>query len=300
MSDYLFSVFNNFGMNTNFNNSQVKESCRPVVKYDNKITPAIRVGSKACDTKIESFSTPWGVTVDYKSEYIYVTEQRNNRVHVFDSEGMLLYQFGMGEMKSPIGIAISQERIFITQYDNSYLLVYNIDGVLICKTCLTVGENTLRAQLRGIAVNQYNGDIYVCNIFQNKIHILSDVYRFKNHFGSGIAKNPVDLQIIENHIVVLSTIDPHLYTFDFDFNPIHNLIPDISYTHLKSPNGFFIDGNCNFIFSNFKKRNVVVIGKNGTLLHELSQDIDSPVGVTVDSRGRILVVTHSSLKLCIF
>ena len=288
-------------MNINSNISlKVKESCHPVVKYDNNIVPAIIEGGKVDDAERISFLYPWGVTVDYKSGNIYVTEQRNNRVDVFDSEGKFLYKFGIGEMISTIGIAIFHEIIFITQYDNSYLLVYDIDGELICKSSLTVGKNTLRGQLRGITVNQHNGDIYICNISQNKIHILSDVYRFKNHFGSGIVRSPIDLQILENHIVVLSNKDPFLYTFDFEFNPVKNIIPDTIYKHLKSPNGFFIDGDCNFIFSNFKKDNIVIISKNGILVHELPMlEIKSPVGVTVDSRGRILVVTHGQ-KLCIF
>ena len=285
-------------MNSNIS-LKVKESGHPVVKYDNKSNPAISLGGQGTDTRIISFCTPWGVTIDYKSDRIYVTEQRNNRAHVFDREGIFLYQFGVEEMKSPLGIAVFHERIFITQYDNSYLLVYDTDGELICKSCLVVGEYTLRSQLRGIAVNQYNGDIYICNISQNKIHIISDVYRFKNHFGSGIVKSPIDLQIIENNIVVLSNKDPFLFTFDFEFNPIQNLIPSTINIHLRSPNGFFIDGNCNFIISNYKKHNIVIIDKNGMLVHELSQNIDSPVGVTVDSRGRVLVVTHCQ-KLCVF
>ena len=289
-------------MNVNFDiPMEAKLSYRPVVKYEYKVFPAITIGSRYCSNPPDTvlLHRPWGVAVDYESGNIYVTEQIKNRIRVFDSDGILLYQFGVGEMRSPISIAIFQGRIFITQYDSSCLLVYDTNGEFICRICLDNSEDSVIHQLRCIAINQFNEDIYVCNSVQNRILLLSDVYRFKDEFGSGVVDSPVDLQISENCIVVLSNTDPYLYTFDFDFNPTQNLIPNTIYTHLNSPYAFCIDKIGNFIFSDYSNSNVVIFDRNGTLVHKLCEFIDHPIRITVDSNGRILVITYTQ-RLLIF
>ena len=95
-----------------------------------------------------------------------------------------------------------------------------------------------------------------------------------------------------------SNQSPYLYTFDFDFNVIQNLIPDKVYDLLHSPNGFFIDELGTFIISNFRNKDVIIIDDKGTLVNTLS-DVETPIGVRVDSKGRIVIVGHNH-KLLIF
>ena len=170
-------------MNVNFDiPMEAKISYHPVVKYDYKVFPVTTIGSRWCCNPPDAvlLHHPWGVAVDYESGNIYVTEQIKNRIQVFDSDGILLYKFEVGEMRSPIAFAKFQGRLFITQYDSSCLLVYDTDGEFICKISLDNDEDSVIHQLRGVAINQFNEDIYVCNSFQNKIHLLSYVYQFRD------------------------------------------------------------------------------------------------------------------------
>ena len=270
--------------------SRTVQQCHPTGNYKSKNKPTISVRGGPCGT----FNYPWGVCIDSVSGYIYVGEQNSDRVQAFNSEGCFLYSFGIAEMSSPLGIAIFREKMFITQYDNSYLLTYDLNGEYISKFDMGYGQ---RFQLRGIAVNERNEDIYVCDVTNKRVQIISDSFHL-SHFAIGVVDSPIDIQITERNIVVLSNQNPYIYTFDFDFNVVQNLIPDKVYESLHSPNGFFIDELGTYIISNFRNRDVVIVDHKGTLVNTLS-DVDTPIGVRVDSKGRIVVVGHNH-KLLIF
>ena len=64
------------------------------VNYHNKTTPIIQSSKRGSNSgEID----PRGVTVDDKSNNIFVADFWNNRVQVFDSNGKYLYKFGDNE-----------------------------------------------------------------------------------------------------------------------------------------------------------------------------------------------------------
>ena len=66
--------------------------------------PVVSVGSEGSSEG--QFSTPFGVVFDSKTNNIYVADQCNNRVQVFDKDGKYLFKFGdmngPGKTKSPL------------------------------------------------------------------------------------------------------------------------------------------------------------------------------------------------------
>ena len=239
-----------------------------------------------------------GVTVDYKSGNIYVGQLNNNKVLVFNGEGYFLYKFGCVEMKSPLAIAIFRDIILITQYDNTILLVYNINGEHICSFDFGYDRVMINLKVGGIAVNEYNEDIYICILSDSRIRILSEC-TYLTYFGSGIVNSPVDIQITKNYIVISSEERPFFHTFDFEFNVIQNIIPTDICEQRHMPTVFFIDRSGNFIICNFALNNVIIVNDKGLLIQILSKGIRWPIGVTLDGNGRILVVCNGQ-KLLIF
>ncbi len=81
-------------------------------------------------------SRPNGVAVS-SSGHIYVTDQGNNRVLVFDKEGDFLFKFGKkgdgkGEFKAPMGVALGpQDQVFVTDRIQNKVLIFNASGKFI-------------------------------------------------------------------------------------------------------------------------------------------------------------------------
>ena len=91
-------------------------------------------------------------------------------------------------MIEPVGLVINGDKILISNSKflctlNQYFLVYQLNGFFVSKI-----EKYGRGEVefndsRGIACNESNGDIYICDYGNNRIQILSKE-KFKFQFGA--------------------------------------------------------------------------------------------------------------------
>ena len=274
-------------------------SCLPVVDYKDKVRPVVSVGSEGSSEG--QFNLPFGVVFNSKTNNIYVADQYNNRVQVFDKDGKYLFKFGdmdgPGKMKSPLCIAINKEKVFVTQYHGGCVLVFDLKRNFIIQIGNTgSGEGQFNNPC-GITVNEYNGDIYVCDFSNKRIQIFSENYLFKSQFGKETLQSPTDIQLTRDNIYVLSYKKPFLTIFNYNFTPVQNIISNSISNYLKSPHCFVLDGAGNIIVSDHGLNSVFVFNQQGELLHSLKDSISKPIGVCIDSKGRIIVVGHSQILL---
>ena len=270
-------------------------STLPVLSHKSGMTPVVRVGGKQSSEE-GMFYYPYGVAVDYQTENIYVSDIDNNRLQVFDSNGRYLYKFG-DNMNSPRSIAISENRVFISQYNSDCVSVHDLNGTLITQFG-SIGESLLEGPT-GIAVSKLNGDIYVCDFdSNNRIQIFSEL-PFKSQFVQGIHvhKTPYDIKLTNGFIYVLSCYEPFLYSFTYDFTQTHNIAISSISKHLKGPSAFCIDGSGHFIISDYGQNAILIFSRQGELVHTITDSVSRPNGVTLDSKGRILVCSDKSLLI---
>ena len=137
----------------------------PVVDYENKVKPILSVGG-AGRTEGQ-FYLPWGVETDKKTDNIYVVDQCNYRVQVFNKEGKYLFKFGdkdgAGNIKFSVCIAISKDSVFVSEKKPGSLLVYDLCGNFIKQICTTGDGKKGLSEPYGIAIDEVTGDIYVCD-----------------------------------------------------------------------------------------------------------------------------------------
>ena len=108
------------------------------------------------------------------------------------------------KMNGPCSIAISQNRVFVTQYLSHCVLVYDLNGTLITQLggiCYGVSQFLYP---HGITISKSKGDIYVCDYLNNRIQTFSKEFPVIFYFGQGILKSPCDIQLTNASIYVLS------------------------------------------------------------------------------------------------
>ena len=271
----------------------------PVVDYKNKVKPVLSIG-KAGKTEGQ-FNTPWGVSVDYTTDNIYVADQQNNRVQVLDRNGRYLFKFGDTDgavlMYQSFTIAISAKKVFVTSAETKCILVYDLNGTFIKQIGKEGSGDGEFLSPFGIAINEVNGDIYVCDLVSNRVQIFSKDYSFISHFGNGILQSPRDIKLTRDYIFVLCEKNPFLVTFDNNLTQVHNVISKSISEHFNRPFGMVIDGAGKLIISDYKNHAVFIFNPKGELLHKLTDSISRPAGVAIDSQGRIIVVSLDSLVL---
>ena len=280
-------------------NSTSVVSSLPVVDYEEKVTPVLSIGG--ISGKEGQFSNPYGVAVHYQTGNIFVADQYNHRVQIFNEDGKYLSKFGdrVGKMNRPLCIAFYQNKVFVSQHGADCLLVYELNGTFL-KQIGTPGngEGQLNSP-HGITINELNGDIFVCDNANDRIQTFSKDFLFNSQFGKGILKSPSDIKLTNEYIYVLSYTNPFLYSFNYDLTQVQNAVLNSISRHLTCSYSFCIDGAGNFIVSDYNQNAIVLFNQEGDLVHKITDSIQSPFGVTLDARGRIILVGYNH-RLLIF
>ena len=270
-------------------------SIRAVVDYKGRRTPVLSVGGRESGEE-GLFNHPRGVAVEYKTGNIYVADYWNNIVQVFDSNGKYLYKFG-DKMRYPYSITIHQDRVFVVQWGSHCVLVYELNGTFIKQLGSEGSGESQFNHPRGIAISEMNGDIFVCDLNNNRIQIFSKEFLFKSQFGKGTLRSPFDIKLTNEFICVLSSSQPFLYSFSYNFTPTINSVLSSISKHLKSPQSFCLDRSGHFIISDNDLNAVVIFNQQGELVHTITDSVKEPRGVTLDSNGRIILVCENHCLL---
>ena len=265
--------------------------------YRDKVKPVLVIGNPhECIASSDEgeFNYPLGVAVDIRTDNIYVVDQLNCRVQVFNKQGGYLFKFGdrngAGKMEYPLFVAVDKDYVIVTQ--NDCLIVFDLSGNFITQIGGIRSEHELYTSFYGFAICKYYGDIYVCDFSNRRVQIYSHHYPYTQQFGREIHGFPSCIRLTKDAIDILSNKTPFLNAYSYDLNPKENqLIYSIS-SHLTTPNDFYIDTYGQFIFSENCKNSVLVFDDAGNLLHRVTDQITFPMSVTHDSTNRIIVSCH--------
>ena len=269
--------------------------CLLVVDYKDRMTPVVTVGGAQSNSE-GMFDSPYEVEVECQTGNIYVSGEYNNRVQVFDSDGGYLFKFEEN-MNGPCYVAFSQNKVFVSQLWSHCVLVYDLNGNFIAQFGSRGDRESQFIYPQGIAINEMNGDIYVCNSGIHRIQVLSNEFPTNLQFGQGILTRPHYIKLTNESIIVLSDSQPFLYSFTYNFTQTHNIAVSSISKHLKAPNAFCVDGSGNFIISDHDQDAIVIFNQQGELVHTITDRIEYPCGVTLDSKSRIILVLHHRLLI---
>ena len=194
-----------------------------------------------------------------KNDLLYVSDQNNEAVFIFDLNGIMISAFGgrgsiNGKFKDPRGLAADKDgNIYVADYSNSRIQIFDKNGKFIRKIKIMVKK---RYYLPRSLVVQPDGDMWIVlssgNIvakFSKKGEFIKSIGKYGN--GGG------------------------------DFNQPRYISSDI-------------DGN--LYITDRKNNRVEIFSKNGEYFGEFGQkgksrgEFNSPEGIWVDYNGNILVV----------
>ena len=260
------------------------------IDYKSKKQTLVSVCEKG--NGMEQLNYPAGVTVDNITGNIYIADQSNNCVKVFDSTGKYLFKFGDNEgewkMCYPRGVSIYGDRILITQ-GNSCILNYQLNGKFISKIGRE-GRGELEFNIPfGLTIDESIGDIYICDRNNNRIQILNKEFSFKSQFGKDILKYPRDVKLSKEYIYILDASNPCLHLYNYNHILQKSVISRGNGLEVIFPYFFFVDQTDNILISDYISNSIHIFNTEFRLIHNIPVS-DLPTGVTVDKQGRVIVV----------
>ena len=274
------------------------ERVRSGIDYKSKKQPLLSVCERG--NGMEQLNYPRGVTVDNRTGNIHIAESGNHCVKVFDSTGKYLFKFGdnegEGKMYYPIGVAIYEDRILITQSDNC-ILNYQLNGKFVSRIGRRgIGELEFN-NLFSLTIDESNGDIYICDYINNRIQILNKDFSFKSQFGKDTLKYPHDVKLSKEYIYVLDESNPCLHLFNYNHILQKSVISRGKGMEVINPWFFFVDPTENILISDLGSNSIHIFNTDFQLIHKIPVS-NNPTGVTVDKHGRVIVVSQA-VKHCL-
>ena len=285
-SKKMFAEFNKFG--------KMVEKVRSGIDYTSKKQPLVSVCEKG--SGMQQLNFPLSVTVDDKTGNIYLADQGNNCVKVFDSAGKYLFKFGEGKVYFPIGVAIYGDRILITQ-GNNCILNYKLNGMFVSRI-----EREGRGELEfdypwGLTIDELNGDIYICDYTNNRVQILNKDFSSKAQFGKDALIHPCDVKLSKEYIYVLDESNPCLHLFNYNYILLKSVITRGDGMDVVNPYFFFIDKTDNILITDSSSNSIHIYNTEFQLIHKISVS-PCPMGIAIDLKGRVIVVCQSE-KYCL-
>ena len=243
----------------------------------------------------EQFNYPLGVTIDHSTGNIYVADQNNHCVKVFNNTAEYLFKFGdsrgEGKMYYPRGLVISCNTILISQM-NDHILVYQLDGKFVSRIGYR-GSGDLRFKDPfGLTTDESNNDIYICDYTNNRIQIISQNSHYKSQFGKDLLHCPLDIKLYKDNIFIIDQSNPCLHILNKHLELQKSVITRGRGQQVIYPYFLFIDKFGNILISDCDSNSILILNSEFEFIHKISTS-NLPMGITMDKEYRIIVVCQS-------
>ena len=284
-------VPNSFEISASVNKIHLKEC--GTVDFNKRREPLVMTGKRG---RYEgSILLAYAIAVDKETDLVFVVDTFKKRITIYSLEGDFIKSFGKGKLRTPFGICVSEEFVFVTDVGNNSVVKFLRSGEFVCDT-KSQNKDAQLEKLHNLCV--HNQSVYVCNYSKHRIELFNSDLLFNKSFGDSKLNSPEDIKIFKGTIFVLTQIDNSIHTF----NTQHEFIYPIPLTGPNSANisnAFFftIDQSGNFIISDKYGDCLKVFSPTGQYIDSIGDGfMILPQGIDIDRHNRIVSVCNSDFN----
>ena len=211
-------------------------------------------------------------------------------------------RFGQDTLKYPCGTTVSNEHVFITDIGLHALLKFDRNSYeLVIRAGTQGSENGQFNSPRGLCID-YNGDVLVAERGNNRVSVLSKDLIFISNIGIGQLRDPTDIKLTPDSVVVVLDRSPkcvHFYSKNGHF--LSSCIsqgqgPDCL---VFQPSFFCLDLAGNIIISDYGNERIKIFSQSEQLIHTIGREgkeigeFMEPNGIGISKLGTIFVLSDS-------
>ena len=251
----------------------------------------------------EGLLNPRGVTVCEETGTIFVSDHGNHRIQVCTPDGQLIRSIVHKDLSYPLYIVVGLNHKEISVSSHHALIKLSYEGEFLAKCPIS------RSSYRGLDKDE-QGFIYACE-WRNYIIAVHDPVTLKVTRRFKLETTDIsnhrklnDIRIHGEFVYVLFTHNSFWTSFSYKEYPLQ--VYDKKGVHVRSIAGgivlqkpvcFAVDGEGNFLVTEYWKHTIVVLSETGALLGNISQsgqergDVSYPIGISVTKDGTVLVAS---------
>ena len=254
------------------------------------------------DIGFRTFEGCRGIAVDPRTNYIFVAVQRPPHISVFTEAGVFLKKISNPHLRSPWGIAIYKDNIYMTDTWKHSIFHFRFLKENVQYLHRSAGKGSgvgLFKQPRKLAVS-LEGDIFVADRFNHRIQILNARLQYQRHISHSSMKQPRDVNLTSKEVFVLCVDSPYIHVFTLageksrSFATCGNIGMQLS-----NPLFFCFDADENLAITDALAHYVGIFSQKGTLLYTIGENFresglfHSPQGIALTSNQKLVVLSRN-------
>ena len=283
-----------------------------VPDYATLLQPNISFGKEG--TADEELKWPGGLAFSEISQLIYVGNggcagMGKGRISVFSMKGEFLGNFCDGLLKEPVGIALYEDEVFVSDTYLNCVFKLNLPSFKLVKKAGTNGAGIGEFDCPQKLSLDSDGNVYVADCGNNRVVVMSNDLTHKFHIQHMDMKFPYDVKVNQGNIYILSlTDDPCLHVFSQTGKKLRSFITCglTSGTQVKQCCTFCFDRKQNIIFGDHAESDIKVFSRIGELMHaiggkKIGRKTINPSSILVTDDSKIICISsYTEFALHIF
>ena len=265
--------------------------------YSLKKKPVLAVGKEGKANN--ELDRPKGLALDEPNQLIYIADYWNNRIQVVSFAGKFLKRFGQGILKEPWGIAVTEDNVFVTDWNLHALLQFSKKDYKLVRRTGTEGrgEGQLNSP-KGLCLD-YNGDVYVADNWNHRVSVFSKDLNFLKHLFTQQLDFPCDVKVTPNSVVVLDDSPNCIHFFSRSGALLRSCVTQGGDGMVYFPYFFCLDPAGNILITDWYRNNIKVLSPSGQLMHTIGKkghgrgELYLPYGICLSQTGTIFVISCS-------
>ena len=266
--------------------------------YSLKKKPVLAVGKRGKAN--DELYQPRGLALDEPNQLIYIADCSNSRIQVVSFAGKFLKSFGQGILKAPWGIAVTEDNVFVTDWDLDALIQFSKKDYKLVRRTGTKGRG--EGQLNspsGLCID-YNGDVYVADCYNHRVSVFSKDLNFLKHLFTQQLRKPCDVKVTPNSVVVLDESPNCIHFFSRSGTLLRSCVTQGKDGMVYSPYFFCLDPAGNILITDLFRGNIKILSPSGQLMHTIGKEghgrgeLYRPYGIYLSQTGAIFVISLSA------
>ena len=240
------------------------------------------------------------LALDEPNQLIYITDSSNCRIQVVSFAGKFLKRFGQEILKSPYGIAVTENNVFVTDIQLHSLLQFSKKDCKLVTRIIARGRGEGELNFPNGLCTDYNNDVYAAERDNNRVSVFSEDLTFLKHLGALQLKNPRDVNVIQSSVVVLDGNPTCIHFYSRNGDYLRSCVTQGWNGVVYDPLFFCLDTGGNILISDCQRHNIKILSPSGQLIHKLGKkghergELYCPFGICLSQTVSIFVISWNN------
>ena len=271
------------------------EECKVELDYSLKKQPVLAVGKQG--EANDELNCPSGLALDEPNQLIYIADRYNSRIQVVSLTGKFLKRFGQRILKQPLGIAVTEDNVFVTDIFLSALFQFSKKDYQLVRRTGTKGKGEGQLDNPSGLCTDTNGDVYVADSGDHRVSVFSKELSFLKHLGTQQLVCPLDVKVTPNSVVVLDFSPNCIHFFSRSGDLIRSCVTHGEDGMMSNPWFFCLDPAGNILITDCYRSSIKILSPSGQLIHKIGKEghgrggLYKPYGICLSETGTIFVVS---------